>query len=205
MISSIRLDVMRGVGRLHFEQLEDYAAYAQSVVRAEKGDIRLPRRAAFFGVANEDDKATQLSSQQLVQPLFEKINTAQESGKIVRWVEEGDTSRKLQMDWECQSFISDHATKQHLLELLGGGQTPAFLFTASHGMEFDAESPRQIPHQGALLCQDWPGPKQYRGGKIPQDWYLAGDDVSSTAEPGWTSGVFLCLLWCRYSTTRSVC
>jgi hypothetical protein len=187
-----QLDVMRGVGRLHFDQLEDYAAYAQAVVQAETGAIRLPRRAAFFGAANEDDKATQLSSQHLVHPLFEKINTAQANGKIVRWIEEGDTSRKLQMDWECQAILSDHATKPRLLELLGGDQTPAFLFTASHGMEFAKDSPRQIPHQGALLCQDWPGPKQHRG-NIPQDWYLAGDDLTaSTNLAGLVAFFFAC-------------
>ncbi len=99
---------------------------------------------------------------------------------FTRWVEEGDVRKKLQLDWQFESFLAEQATKAQLGRLLGGDQTPALLFTASHGMEFPQDDSRQIPHQGALLCQDWPGPNQWRGA-IGQDFYFAGDDIASDA------------------------
>ncbi len=49
-------------------------------------------------------------------------------------------------------------------------------------MKFAKDSVRQLPHQGALLCQDWPGPQQWTSKVIPQDFYFAGDDLASNAD-----------------------
>ena len=152
-----QLDVQYAVGRIHFDRLEDYYRYAVSVVEAEKREYSLPRQAVFFGAANSDDRATQLSAEHLVTPLQEYIS-------------------QNQAGWQTQVNLKDQAYKNNLQQILSSPGAPAFLFTASHGMSFPNGDPRQLPHQGALLCQDWPGPQEHKG-RIPEDFYFSADDL----------------------------
>lgn len=138
-------------------------AYAASVVAAETGKVSLPKRAAFFGVMNPDDPATELSTTKLIEPLLTQLKTQHQ-------------------DWQLDAHLRANATKTKLAHLLGGNETPALLFTASHGVPFTPGSSRQLLRQGALLCQEWPGPKAWKGrGEIPHDHYFAGDDLTSDA------------------------
>jgi len=156
-----QLDVQYAVGRIHFESLDEYAYYAHSVVEAEKRKLALPPRAAFFGVSNPDDRATNLSAEHLVKPLAEYL--AQD-----------------QPNWQVDTVMAEEATKRRLGALLGGAETPALLFTASHGMGFPNGDPRQFPSQGAPLCQDWTGPKNWKG-PIDEDFYFSAADLSADA------------------------
>lgn len=156
-----QLDVQHAVGRLHFDTLAEYDSYARTVVAAERGEIRLPRRLGLFGVKNPDDMATNLSADGLIAGLESYV-------------------RKSSSRWTVDTRLADRATKADLARVLGGADTPAVLFTASHGVGFPDGDPRQLPHQGALVCQDWGGPRQWPG-PIPQDMYFAGDDLGDGA------------------------
>lgn len=48
-------------------------------------------------------------------------------------------------------------------------------------MSFPSGDGRQLAQQGALLCQNWPGPVAWAHQPVPQDFYFAGDDLASEA------------------------
>ncbi len=167
-----QLDVQFGVGRIWFEHPTDYARYARSVVAAEERRFTLTPRATFFGVANEDDPATSLSSTHLVQPLAQTVQ--QKSGE---WTE---GSALAGHTWDVTRLLANDACREDITRLLHQ-DSPALLFSACHGMGFSNGNPRQMPHQGALLCQDWPGPRRWTGGQIPSDFYFSADDLGNDA------------------------
>lgn len=158
------LDVQYAVGRIHFEKTEDYAAYANNVVEAEKtaakasGEGLPPKQISLFGVCTKDDKATERSTEELIKPLAERL-TADRS------------------EWPLKLVTGTQATKHQLSRLLGGEETPSILLTASHGLRFAIDDPIQRSGQGALLCQDWPGP----GKPVLPEHYFGGNDLSSEA------------------------
>ena len=155
------LDVEYAVGRLDLASAESYAAYADAVIAAEGRAVPRPR-AAFFGVRNPDDLATHQSADFLVEPLAEAVDREHPG-------------------WQVDLVLGEETTKSRLSQLLGGPGTPAFLFTASHGLGFPHGHPRQLSHQGALLCQDWPGPRARTGKGVPEDQYFAGTDLGADA------------------------
>jgi hypothetical protein len=156
-----QLDVQYAVGRIHFDTLDEYAAYARSVVQSEAGGLALPKQATFFGVRTPGDQATELSADHMIKPLSAKMAA--------------------QAGWQVNTLLESQATKANLASLINSGQTPTLLYTASHGMGFPKGDARQLPHQGALLCQDWPGPGKWKQ-PIPTDFYFSADDVSSDAQ-----------------------
>lgn len=158
-----QLDVQYGVGRIAFDTPEEYERYARSVVEAETAGAPRSRRITVFGVRNPDDESTELTSEYLAQPLGDCLRTPAGWQKV--------------RDWEVQSFMVKEATKARLCQLLEGSDSPALLFTASHGLGFPQDDPLQREHQGALVCQDWPGPEH----SIPPDHYFSGDNVGSNA------------------------
>lgn len=158
-----QIDVQYAVGRIWFDTIEEYNNYARSVVAAETGELALAREIAFVGVANPDDMATQMSRHNLVGPLADLAES---------WTDVGR--------WTVSRYFDERADKAHVSQLFGGPKTPALLFSGSHGMGFDRGDPLQQRHQGALLLQDWTGPKQWKG-PIDESLYLSCDDLRSDA------------------------
>lgn len=160
-----QLDVQYAVGRLSFESLDEYAAYARSVVTAESGGLRRRRQAAFFAASNPGDRSTARSADDLVRPLA-RTTAAGHPG------------------WDVLEFLAEEATKEHLGELVGSADGPAFLFTATHGMGFRRDDSRQLRQNGALVCQDWPGLDKRRPVPIAPDHYFSAEDVVESLRPG---------------------
>jgi hypothetical protein len=151
------LSASHAVGRLHFEDPGDYRLYARSVVEAESGQFALPRRAAVFAPAHPTDPATRMSSRTLADPLLAKL-------------------RRDYPNWTVQGAVRDQARKAQLARMLGGDQTPALLFVAGRGAQFQPDDPLQETDQGAILCQDWPGVR-----RPGPDHYFGAADVGDDA------------------------
>lgn len=161
-----QLDVQYAVGRIYFQNTTDYEQYANSVVEAETTNLSLPCRVNLFGTRNPDDRATQLSADRLVQPLAEFFRS-------------DPIFQKNNAHWQIETHLEKQATKAQLSQLLGGKDTPALLFTASHGVGFPKNHHLQLRHQGAIVCQDWPGPRNCPA-PLPEDYYFSADDISES-------------------------
>ncbi|MBN1260864.1 MAG: hypothetical protein JXB35_09305, partial [Anaerolineae bacterium] len=157
-----QLDVQYAVGRLDFETVAEYNVYAESVVAAESGAVKLPRRAGFFGVTHETpDTATNQSLHYLINPLYETLS---QSGG----------------DWQFDTVFGLDAKKAALRRWLGGSDTPALLFAASHGLQVRTDNTKGLSpqnYQGALICADWPG----QGPFEHRDFVFAGTDLGQDA------------------------
>jgi hypothetical protein len=157
------LGLQYAVGRIAFDSPREYASYARSVVAAEQGRMKRSRSAAFFGPGSPDDDATAQSSMHLVAPLAAAVRAREENSA-----------------WDCASHVGAYATKARLASLVGRG--PALLFSATHGVGYPCGHPQQARHQGALLCQDWPGPVEHAG-PLPPAFFFSGDDAARQDGP----------------------
>jgi hypothetical protein len=173
------LDASYAVGRIAFDGVEAYGRYARSVVAAEEAAPRAQRRAVLFGTRHPDDDATEGSASLLVTPLANAL------------------AGKAGPGWSLERVVGDGganapaATRDTLAKLLSS-DPPSLLFTAGHGMVFPRDDPRLADQQGALLCQDWPGPVQHQGA-VPEAWYVSAANVPEGADlRGLVAFLFAC-------------
>lgn len=154
------LDVRYAVGRLDLETLQDYSAYAESVVAAEKARVgssspAAPRSLAIFCPNNPDDASLRLRKE-LAGGLLSRLSAAP------------------QADWSLQSLLDDDATREGFCGLLEGGRSPDVLFTACHGLAFPSGHELQRDKQGALLCRT-------RKGAAPLETSVSASEISCRA------------------------
>ena len=137
-----QLDVQYAVGRIWFKTLEEYERYACNVKETEERRERQAssRRISFWGTQHAGDWLTDLSATQLVEPL-------------AQWVKDCGGG------WDVDTSIGAKASKRRLAELFCGEGGPDLLFTASHGVVLDPGHSQLEDVQGALLCDNWPGPR----------------------------------------------
>ncbi|MEM6453790.1 MAG: hypothetical protein AAF772_01720 [Acidobacteriota bacterium] len=132
-----QLDVQYAVGRVCFDDVDDYARYAETVVATETARAdraRRRRRTTFFAVRNAGDAATEMAHDLLVTPLAQRLAREVPRGRV-------------------DTVAAASATRARLGGLLGGDETPDLLFTACHGLGFRQMRPEQRALQGALVCQ----------------------------------------------------
>jgi hypothetical protein len=156
-----QLDVQYAVGRIDFDSADQYLTYARGVLEAESSSPRR-RAAAFFAPQNPEDAATELSARLLAAPLADRAVARQ-------------AKNAANASWQVLRFGADRATKPRLLELLGSAKGPALVFTASHGLAFPSDHPRQRTDQGSIVCQEWPGPAFH--GELQRQFYVSGHDL----------------------------
>lgn len=171
------LGIEYGVGRLAFDNVDDYKQYVSSTIDYETaGSVPNAKKISFWGTRHPGDGATKLSSSFLLDPLINGIPD-----------DDPDPVSKL-AGYDQELVLAKNATKANLLATLHAPKPPAVLFTASHGMAFNSGQAEQISSQGALLCQDWPG-----FGSVKAEHFLAAADIADDANvKGMIAFLFAC-------------
>jgi hypothetical protein len=163
------LKMQWAVGRLAFDDVEDYGRYAQAVVQYESAAFHPIQRknAAVWVTRNPGDLATAMLSGAISQDFLDPSNPL-----------------GVQRQFNLDAFPNEKATKQKLVDILRGnlpGGPPAVFFTGSHGCDYSGADPAtQRLMQGSLMTQEWiPGTpaspaNQFSANDIPADARLQG-------------------------------
>lgn len=170
------LDVLQAVGRIDFDDNpSNYEKYAQNVVNHETGKTPgSAKRAVFFSPSY--DLPTIISSMRLVNPLRKLLPSRNGVPK----------------DLVIDDLMEKNATKEKLLDTLepnDEGQTPAILFSASHGIGVRGDDPNQSKLQGSIVCQDHEFPLT----PAKRKGFISGYDVErGFSLPGGIHFIFAC-------------
>jgi hypothetical protein len=159
-----QLNVQYAVGRVWFDHLSEWAAYAEAVVRAEQEDRARPSHLAIFAPIHSGDPYTQAVGLRVQELAYQ----AQSGGRLP--------------GWQVQALTGHQATHAALVDLLQGSP-PALTLLSGHALVFPPGHERQRKEQGGLVCADWPGPRAgeppgpgqcFVGGDVPARSDLCG-------------------------------
>jgi hypothetical protein len=163
------LKMQWAVGRLAFDNIEDYGRYAQAVVQYESPTFVPVQRknAAVWITHNDGDLATGMLSDALCPNFLDAQHPL------------GCGTAKFSLDAFTAS-TPKQATKQQFIDMLRGnipGGAPAVFFTGSHGAEYSLTDPAlQRRMQGALFTQEW-----IRGTPGGENNLVSADDIPADA------------------------
>jgi hypothetical protein len=152
-----QLGIQYFVGRICFDRLESYSRYAESVVRDEIKPSRTIRRLTLFAPQHEDDPPTDLITKQLLRPLKEGLEAVGNG-------------------WNVDHISGASASKARLLDALNANERATLLFAAGHGVGFTLDHFRQGSDQGAFLCSEFPGWKNWDR-RVDPECYVAAADI----------------------------
>jgi hypothetical protein len=121
---------------------------------------------AIFSPHNDNDQATYLSANELAAPLAQNLGA----------------SPAIPYAYKYDHLADGAATRGALLDLLTRKtQRPALLFTATHGLGYPKDHPRQRTDQGALVTGEWQRPADGAADEeIPDSVYVSGRHILST-------------------------
>ena len=147
------LDMNYAVGRIAFDRPEQYRRYVEGLIAYEKaGAAPNGREVLYWGPRNRADRATQLSADCLIRPLFNGIPATGDQTALPAIAE--------QCRFRSRCLGGPDATRANLLEPLHAvevGRRPAFLFTASHGLVWPNGHESQMAEEGgAALARTGP-------------------------------------------------
>jgi len=154
------LDADHAVGRIDFDRDEDYAAYADHLIRHDNQGSCRSKRVAFFGPQN-NDVLTAMSAGELVTPLVGA--TVEKAFELGSWLVEAGPP-------ECD-------TRARLEHLMTGEDAAPLLFTAGHGACVSSRPTLRERLQGGLVCSDWQLPEP-----VSRDHCFFGEDLGTDAD-----------------------
>ena len=142
----------------------EYATYARNVVAYGKAaKIANKKKAVLWNVKNPGDPATGLLHNLVARPLIDGQGAVKPLGS--------------KAGYALEPVLAEAATNAKLLDILKGPDTPALLYTGSHGVAFpEADEATRRERQGALLGQEWS-----RGGPLTEAQYVTGAEVLAQA------------------------